>query len=641
MRCFCVVVGLLCFYSTVSVSESRVPLLQPKLLALVKMSHRFSRQDKAKWVANPPKLKLRSPIRLPECDNQDLIVKNNLTLVGRVTNPRVQNAKALVHYMLQFWNLDDRVSGKELGPGRFQFSFKREEDLQLVLSWSPFHFKHWMFILQRWEPVISEDFPSNILFWIQLQGVPQHYWTEKALRTIGEDLGKVEVTDTDGVRIRVHINALLPLEKQVPIMLPSGEVTLVTLEYERLEKHCFDCFSLAHEKKDCPNREESINRADQDCEPPLNSGSQRDTRKDLQGSRNQRERREPSVSRRRFESPRRRFSRSPTKRRSPTRDRMPKETSPRFSPRRREDQPRRSAARRPQRFSREEQSRRRQFSLHDDRNSESRYHHSEWRRRRSSPQKTRSFQDTTSGAGRESRLSHREASPHRPEILNTPPPSNKTTGQPAALSGRLGSQSSPRARRPALERLSGRETALDQNQGQGISSSMSGRLQDVNIQYLGEEGQACLANNNNNLLVGDCSDTIHPTLGHRLSLGQESSQAELRRPASLRLEQEQPEVTITIPAKIPKPRANPKRKGTAAASVKGTRSPLQGACSRKRNATNQKGVSAKKRLCQDQIQSDLDPATENQGAQPPVILIPAAKKAKSKVDFPKPPNPLP
>lgn len=172
------------------------------------MSQRFSRQEKAKWVASPPKANLWSPIRLPECDNQELIMKNNLTLVGRVSNPRVQNAKALVNYMLQFRNLEDRVSGKELRPGRFQFSFKREEDLQLVLSWSPFHFKHWMFILQRWEPIISDDFPSNILFWIQLQGVPQHYWTEKALSTIGKSLGKVEVTDTEGVRLRVHINAL-------------------------------------------------------------------------------------------------------------------------------------------------------------------------------------------------------------------------------------------------------------------------------------------------------------------------------------------------------------------------------------------------------------------------------------------------
>ncbi|CAL9225059.1 unnamed protein product [Arabidopsis halleri] len=321
------------------------------------MSQRFSRQEKAKWVASPPKAKLRSPIRLPECDNQELILKNNLTL---------------------FWNLEDRVSGKELGPGRFQFTFKREEDLQLVLIWSPFHFKHWMFILQRWEPVISDDFPSDILFWIQLQGVPQHYWTEKALRTIGEELGKVEVTDTDGVRIRVNINALQALEKQVPIMLPSGEVTLVTLEYERLEKHCFECFALSHEKKDCPVREERPNR------------------------------------------------------------------------------------------------------------------------------------------------DNRASSPHRQEIMNTPPPSTRAPGVPAVLSGRLGIQSTSKARRPALERLSGGEELGNQIHLPGVSSSLSGRLQDV----------------------------------------------EKRVPASQRIAQEQTEVTNSIPAMIPKTRASTKRKGTVAATAR-------------------------------------------------------------------------
>lgn len=217
------------------------------------MSHRYSRQEKEKWLPSPPRLRHRSPIRIPECDNQELIEKNKLTLVGRVTNPRTQNSKALVNYMLQFWNLQGRVTGRDLGPERFQFQFKTEEDLLLVMSWSPFHFKQWMFILQRWEPVISEEFPSNILFWIQLQGLPQHYWTEKALKVIGAEMGIVEDIDTDQNRIRVHINALKALEKQVPIVLPSGEVTMVFLEYEKLGKHCFSCCSLAHEKKDCPH----------------------------------------------------------------------------------------------------------------------------------------------------------------------------------------------------------------------------------------------------------------------------------------------------------------------------------------------------------------------------------------------------
>ncbi|VVB11028.1 unnamed protein product [Arabis nemorensis] len=39
---------------------------------------------------------------------------------------------------------------------------------------------------------------------------------------------------------------------KLPIRLPSGEVKSVDLIYERLDNHCFVCFSLGHEEKDCP-----------------------------------------------------------------------------------------------------------------------------------------------------------------------------------------------------------------------------------------------------------------------------------------------------------------------------------------------------------------------------------------------------
>ncbi|VVB01040.1 unnamed protein product [Arabis nemorensis] len=41
---------------------------------------------------------------------------------------------------------------------------------------------------------------------------------------------------------------------KLPIRLHSEEVITVELEYEKLEKHCFVCFILNHEKKDCPLR---------------------------------------------------------------------------------------------------------------------------------------------------------------------------------------------------------------------------------------------------------------------------------------------------------------------------------------------------------------------------------------------------
>lgn len=41
------------------------------------------------------------------------------------------------------------------------------------------------------------------------------------------------------------------------IRLPSDEVTTVELVYEKLKKHCFLCYSLFHEKKNCPLRKET------------------------------------------------------------------------------------------------------------------------------------------------------------------------------------------------------------------------------------------------------------------------------------------------------------------------------------------------------------------------------------------------
>ncbi|EFH39261.1 predicted protein, partial [Arabidopsis lyrata subsp. lyrata] len=83
----------------------------------------------------------------------------------RVTNAQIQCPRALVEYMIQYWNLENRVTGRELGPERFFFAF-------------------------------------------------------------------------------------------------GDEVTTVHLEYEKLEKHCFFCFSLSHEEKACPLKTSSGSKED-------------------------------------------------------------------------------------------------------------------------------------------------------------------------------------------------------------------------------------------------------------------------------------------------------------------------------------------------------------------------------------------
>ncbi|XP_013589145.1 uncharacterized protein LOC106442613 [Brassica napus] len=153
------------------------------------MASRFSTAEKGKWTAAPsvPSAPVRrAPIPIPATNNSVLIEQNKLSLIGRVTNPAAQNTHAL-------------------------FTFESEKDLQSILLKAPYHFKRWMIMLQRWEPVVSDSFPSIISFWIRIHGIPLHYWTEEALEAIGSELGRVESKDVHNGRVRITINGLLPL----------------------------------------------------------------------------------------------------------------------------------------------------------------------------------------------------------------------------------------------------------------------------------------------------------------------------------------------------------------------------------------------------------------------------------------------
>lgn len=99
-------------------------------------------------------------------------------------------------------------------------------------------------------------FPALIPFWFTIHGLPLHYWTDEA---IGNDLGPVENFEVEKARIRVWVNGLRPLEMILDISLPSGEIKQVELEYKNLEKHCFICHYLSHDKDNCPSQQAQAN----------------------------------------------------------------------------------------------------------------------------------------------------------------------------------------------------------------------------------------------------------------------------------------------------------------------------------------------------------------------------------------------
>lgn len=143
-----------------------------------------------------------------------------------------------------------------MGNDCFQFRFQDERDMRTVLANRPYQYGHWMIILQQWEPIISPSFPSQIPFWISLKGIPLHFWDEKTIRDIGQELGELEdyILTKTTARVRVMMDGLKPLPQESVLEFSSGEECIIALEYEKLENFCTNCLKLSHFERNCTEK---------------------------------------------------------------------------------------------------------------------------------------------------------------------------------------------------------------------------------------------------------------------------------------------------------------------------------------------------------------------------------------------------
>ncbi|XP_018458840.1 uncharacterized protein LOC108829741 [Raphanus sativus] len=145
------------------------------------------------------------PIKLVDCEDSFVIKEFGLTLIGKILNPKKQNVEKLLQTMPSQWGLSDRITANDIGNGKFLFNFKTEDDLNSVLRQSSFHYNFCMFVLVRWEPIVHDDYPWIIPFWVQLVGFPLHLWTDGNLRNIGRRLGHVDTLKLTKGRMLIDI----------------------------------------------------------------------------------------------------------------------------------------------------------------------------------------------------------------------------------------------------------------------------------------------------------------------------------------------------------------------------------------------------------------------------------------------------
>ncbi|KAJ4913164.1 Uncharacterized protein Rs2_07785 [Raphanus sativus] len=595
------------------------------------MANRFSRSEKGKWVegssrapqrsdnsvrrspairANAPAR--RAPIQIPPNNNAELIEDNQLTLLGRLTNPSVQKPQWVLDWLIQFWNSDSAITGRIQGPDLIQVRFESEEALQSVLRRAPFHYKRWMIILQKWEPIVSTSFPKRTPFWIKIHGLPLHYWTEETLYTIGKALGPRLDDDIPHGKIRINIDCLSNLEMQLPIQLPSGEELNVDLEYEKLEKHCFYCFSLFHEEDNCPTKPVSQREQTQ-----ARGISQQNTLRSLEEHRRRHDHRRPASNLSRSSDSLSRGYQAHAQRSTSMRPSSPLRRSNQAPPRNQQN-----------------------------------YDQSYLRRENDSYQR-QSSQRSFSG----NRSDYRDRSPHRysrdsrPSYDRAPNSQSSRTPPPNPPREHMNLPDIPERgevtsrsleRRSALERI---EVPLQEPQRSGgLSNSLLARLQDVEVVY----DQDDLRNKLNE--GGSGSKSASTPQGDSAGSGQRIH-ASLRIGSTSGSKSKAKKKQATTSSKKPvakkaTTKASAKRKETPAAAMmpakraaraKVNRSPRQSTRLSKQ-MTARATVPARKRLCVEREANEDLPGSQDQN---PPVMVPIPATRKGRADFRGLRNPIP
>ncbi|KAJ4902413.1 Uncharacterized protein Rs2_16364 [Raphanus sativus] len=196
-----------------------------------------------------------APIQLTEQDEAFVIKEYRMSLIGKVLNPKKQDVEKLLQKMPQQWGLQDKITANDLGNGKFLFNFTCEDDLNFVLRQGPFHYNYCMFVLVRWEPIVHDDYPWIVPFWVRIIGIPLHLWTDRNLRNIGGRLGHVDTIDLYGGRLLIDIDSRRPLKFSRKAENAEGEEVTIEFKYEMLFKHCTECGFMTHEKAQCPTKE--------------------------------------------------------------------------------------------------------------------------------------------------------------------------------------------------------------------------------------------------------------------------------------------------------------------------------------------------------------------------------------------------
>lgn len=194
---------------------------------------------------------------IPEFSSKDV---NSVSIIGRILNPECQKVSSLILDMPRKWQIYNRVRGVALSQEKFQFIFKYEHEMEDILQKGVHTYNYWTLAVDRWIEHPPPDYLQFILIWVQLRNIPLNHYTYEAIHTLAGFVGEIVDMDfdptkaqsNDFVRARIRFDVSKPLRRSKIVNLPSGEKTTILYDYERIQKRCFFCQRLTHERESCP-----------------------------------------------------------------------------------------------------------------------------------------------------------------------------------------------------------------------------------------------------------------------------------------------------------------------------------------------------------------------------------------------------
>lgn len=200
------------------------------------------------------------PFCMPDLPQFKSCERNARSLIGRILNPDCQKMFNLILNMPRKWQKNGKVRGVALSQERFQFIFNHEHDLEEILEKGVHTFNDWTLAIDRWMENPPPDYLQFIPIWVQIRNIPINYYTEEAITALGDIVGKtIEVAFDpekpqcqEYVRVLVRFDVSRPLRKTKVVILPEGGSSIVRYNYERIQKRCYECQRLNHEKDKCP-----------------------------------------------------------------------------------------------------------------------------------------------------------------------------------------------------------------------------------------------------------------------------------------------------------------------------------------------------------------------------------------------------